>query len=155
PSTRAGLVFMMRVGPVASGVLGYQEMARRHERLVARALVCAAPGLLAMAPGCHCHDAKPYTPYKLGDGPAQASASGTSPQVATSADAGAFAAIEGAAAPGDGKSWPLGGEITVAAPVGRTFGTGLVFDANGDGKPDLVAWAKSGDGLRGELVFAS
>ncbi|WP_199693392.1 hypothetical protein, partial [Sorangium cellulosum] len=57
-------------------------------------------------------------------------------------------------APAGGKQWPLEGGAVVAAPTGRTFEAGLLLDADGDGARDLVAWARSPDGLRGELLFA-
>jgi hypothetical protein len=61
--------------------------------------------------------------------------------------------VAGAAAPGDGKRWALEGGEAVP-PVGHVFAEGLVFDADGDGKPDLIAWSRAPDGLRGEVWFA-
>ncbi|HVY47599.1 MAG TPA: hypothetical protein VHB21_17035, partial [Minicystis sp.] len=116
-------------------------------------------GLLAAALGlgaCRgCHDEKPYTPYHLGD---VASASGAASASATpppdEAADGGFEITRARAPAGDGRTWPLdAGEAK--APVGRTFALGLELDADGDGKTDLIAWARAPDGLRGELVYAS
>jgi len=114
--------------------------------------------LLAALPGCDgCHASKPYTPYTLSD-PPRASAgldAGAAPGDAGSpADGGpAFAPVAGTAPPGDGKSWPMeGGEAQ--PPAGHAFAEGLLFDADGDRKPDLIAWSRAPDGLRGEVWFA-
>src|SRR6185503_12114377 len=110
--------------------------------------------LLSLAvSGCDsCHASKPYTPYTLSDNPSAAPSA--APSTAASApaqamaDAGApadagpgFSAVVGAPPPGDGKAWPLEGGAAVTAPVGRTFGAGLLLDTDGDGKRDLLAWA--------------
>src|SRR5262249_51301530 len=101
--------------------------------------------LLAALPGCNgCHGSKPYTPYSLTDPPASAhpDAGGGPVGGAGGADGGvAFVAVPGAPPPGDGKSWPLEGGAA-SAPAGHVFAEGLVFDADGDGKPDLVAWSR-------------
>ncbi len=58
-------------------------------------------------------------------------------------------------APGDGKTWPpLEGGAAELTGGARAFAEGLVFDADGDGKPDLIAWSRAPDGLRGEVWFA-
>lgn len=120
--------------------------------------------------GCDsCHGGKPYTPYTLSDGPsaapvasnaAPAPSGTTAPSdagAAGDADAAAppsFAVVQGTPPPGDGKSWPLDGDVVATAPIGRTFAAGLVLDMDGDGKRDLLAWSRAPDGLRGELWFA-
>lgn len=131
---------------------------RRRARLLA--IACAAA---AAASGCDgCHGSKPYTPYKLSDTPPLAASSGAaSPAPTAAADGGpapsetppSFAMVQGAPPPGDGASWPLEGGASIAAPTGRTFGEGLLFDADGDGKRDLLAWARAADGLRGEVLL--
>src|SRR4051812_25739690 len=92
----------------------------------------AAALLSLLVSGCDsCHASKPYTPYTLSDPSAEASAATTgagvpppsTPGGPAGADAGpSFPAVQGIAPPGDGKSWPLEGNATVSAPVGRTFG---------------------------------
>jgi hypothetical protein len=117
--------------------------------------------------GCDgCHGSKPYTPYTLSDPTAAPHASTAALAPSGSAapiDAGAapdaeappsFAIVAGSAPPGDGKSWPLDGDVVALAPIGRTFAAGLVVDMDGDGKRDLLAWSRAPDGLRGELWFA-
>jgi hypothetical protein len=117
-----------------------------------------AGAALSLVSGCQgCHDGKPYTPYHLGDGGPAASASGSAAPDTTSTapvDAGAFSPLAGRPAEGSGAAWTLG-DASIAAPVGRKFSTGLEVDVDRDGKPDLLAWSKSADGLRGELVFAA
>jgi hypothetical protein len=123
----------------------------------------ALASALALA-GCDgCAGDRPYTPYQLEDGK-RADAGGDDAGVtgAAPADAGAdaaaprpFAPVAGTRAPGEGKAWPLEGGAAIAAPAGRRFEAGLVTDADGDGKGDLLAWARAPDGLRGELVFAA
>jgi hypothetical protein len=118
--------------------------------------------------GCDsCHGNKPYTPYTLSDGPSAApvassvaaapSGDAALSDAGSSVDAAAppsFAVLQGTTPPGDGKSWPLDGDIVATAPIGRTFAAGLVLDMDGDGKRDLLAWSRAPDGLRGELWFA-
>ena len=123
----------------------------------------AAPALVALlaaVPACDgCHASKPYTPYTLSD-PPRTSASATTTAAGGDPDAPAGAGGDGGpafaaatAAPGDGKSWPLEGGAS-EAPAGFAFVDGLVFDADGDQKPDLVASARSPDGLRNQIRFA-
>jgi hypothetical protein len=131
----------------------------------------ALAGLTLATAGCNgCRSSKPYTPYTLSDAPpasattgsgaARAAAALTASTTASAAtplveDAGAaFPAVQGTPPPGDGKSFPLEGTASVAAPIGRTFGTGLLVDVDGDGKRDMLAWARAPDGLRGELWYA-
>ncbi|WP_437734184.1 hypothetical protein [Sorangium sp. So ce1335] len=124
---------------------------------------------LLAATGCDgCPSSKPYTPYTLGSATPAGSPpplSGAAPGAADArpeADAGAedaaapprFAVVQSVPAPAGGKQWPLEGGAVVAAPTGRTFETGLLLDVDGDGARDLVAWARSPDGLRGELLLA-
>src|SRR5262245_23250349 len=88
---------------------------------------------LVAAAGCDgCHASKPYTPYTLSDAPSAAppapapTAAGTSQALgpggldaSSPEDAGpSFPAVQGVPPPGDGKSWPLEGGVTVNAPVG-------------------------------------
>lgn len=123
----------------------------------------AAVLLSLTAAGCNgCRSSKPYTPYTLSDNPSAAPSTlgdaGPAPETTTDAaspaDAGPrFTVVQGAPPPGDGKSWPLPDRTAVAAPVGRTFGAGLLLDLDGDDKRDLLAWARAPDGLRGELLF--
>jgi hypothetical protein len=125
---------------------------RRAHALRRYAVLFAA---LAALPACDgCQGKKPYTPYTLSDAP-DGSSSAAAPAVP--ADAGApapaFTAIPATAAPNEGKSWPLEGGAA-EPPPGHTFVDGLVFDADGDGKPDLLAWSRAPDGLRGEIWFA-
>lgn len=126
-------------------------MRRLHAALVPAALLASS--------GCDgCHGSKPYTPYTLSDQPSAAAPSGSVAAATGDAggttDAGAvFAAVVGTAAPGDGKSWPLEGGAA-EPPAGHAFGEGLICDADGDQKPDLIAWAHAPDGLRGEIWFA-
>jgi hypothetical protein len=103
-----------------------------------------------------CHASKPYTPWKLSEAPDASAQVGVAPVVGGDAGVadGGFTAVLATPAPGDGKSWPLGGGA-VEPPAGHTFAEGLVGDVDGDGTPDLVAWARSPDGLRGEVWFAS
>lgn len=125
----------------------------------ARSLAPLTSLLIALC-GCDgCESRKPYTPYTLGT-----AASSTAPRAGDDAGlaepvdaapeaAAPFMVVPGAAAPGDGKAWSLPtGRVT--APIGRAFVTGLVVDVDGDGKSDLLAWARSADGLRGELWLA-
>lgn len=110
-----------------------------------------------------CDDDKPYVPYAI-DGsvrpsPAPAPSASTSAAAPTasasaSASAAAFVPVAGRPATEGGKTWILDG-ATLEAPKGRAFAVGLELDADGDGARDLLAWAKSPDALRGELVFAS
>ncbi len=126
-------------------------MRRRHDLLL---LVTS----LTTLPACDgCHGAKPYTPYTLSDPPdASAGAEAGGARDAGGPDDGGagFVAVPAAAAPGDGKSWPLPGGAAIPPP-GHVFAQGLVFDADRDDKPDLLAWARAPDGLRGEVWFAS
>ncbi|MEP7126499.1 MAG: hypothetical protein ABJE95_36545, partial [Byssovorax sp.] len=128
--------------------------------------------LLLASGGCDgCHASKPYTPYTLSDAPsaaprasnAAAAPSGSGASAGEPTDAGvavdaeappSFAIVPGTTAPGDGKSWPLDGDVVALAPIGRTFAAGLVVDLDGDGKRDLLAWSRAPDGLRGEIWFA-
>jgi len=136
--------------------------------LAALALPITVSTVLTAA-GCDgCHGSKPYTPYTLSDHPSAAPAASSpvdagapAPIAANAAipvnagDAGpSFQAVPGTAPPGDGKSWPLDGDAIVNAPVGRTFSVGLALDIDGDGKRDLITFARAPDGLRGELLFA-
>lgn len=116
--------------------------------------------VVATLPACDgCHEGKPYTPYTLTDPPGSASAGAQAAvhEDAGSSDAGAapaFAVVAASTPPGDGARWPL--EAGAAAPpAGHTFAQGLILDVDGDGKRDLLAWARAPDGLRGELWFAS
>jgi len=123
----------------------------------------------------------PYTldPSSSSTAPAPSDSAGAPPAAPTTgADPGAAALTDGGTAPldagasetgtgagaaarevgvpppeGDGKRWPLEGAAAAEAPTGRSFETGLLLDADGDGVRDLVAWARSPDGLRGELLF--
>ena len=137
-------------------------MRRVHGPSIARSAFCAFcafcafPALFALLPACDgCHGGKPYTPYTLADTPSAAPSAGAG----SAADAGfgdagpAFAVVAAAPAPGDGTRWPLQGGA-VEAPPGHVFAQGLVLDVDGDGKPDLLAWSRGPDGLRGELWFA-
>src|SRR4051794_12504537 len=92
--------------------------------------------LLLASGGCDgCHASKPYTPYTLSDPPSaapRASNAAVAPSGSSAsdpADAGAavdaeappsFAIVPGTTAPGDGKSWPLDGDVVALAPIGRT-----------------------------------
>jgi len=115
--------------------------------------------VLAALPACDgCHGSKPYTPYTLSDPPAASMDASTA--AGEAGDAGApgdggpgFVAVAAVAAPGDGKSWPLQSGAA-QPPAGHAFAEGLVLDADGDDKPDLIAWARAPDGLRGEVWFA-
>jgi hypothetical protein len=114
-----------------------------------------ALALLALLPACDgCHGGKPYTPYTLTDTPPSASTAPSAAPPPPPADGGTFAAVPATPAPGDGTRWPLEGGA-VEAPPGHAFAQGLVMDMDGDGKPDLLAFARAPDGLRGELWFAS
>src|SRR5580692_8334156 len=109
---------------------------------------------LAALPACDgCHAGKPYTPYTLSDPPPASAAAAASAPAEAGAPGPAFTALPGVPAPGDGSTWPLAGGAA-QPPAGHTFVTGLVLDADGDGKDDLLAWSRSPDGLRGELWFA-
>ncbi|XXY44580.1 hypothetical protein WME91_31715 [Sorangium sp. So ce269] len=122
--------------------------------------------LLAATSCDGCPSSKPYTPYTLGSATPSGSPpplSGVAPGAADAGpEAGApdaaapprFAVVPSVPAPAGGKQWPLEGGAVVAAPTGRTFETGLLLDADGDGARDLVVWARSPDGLRGELLLA-
>jgi len=113
--------------------------------------------------GCDgCNKSKPYTPFTITDGPDAAASSGGSQIPPPGSDAGAaqgidggtsFQVIMGAAPEGDGKSWALDEGAVASAPVGRSFAVGLVLDADGDNKRDLIAWARAPDRLRGEIWF--
>src|SRR4051812_32090918 len=127
----------------------------RRAHLLLRAAIVAP---FAALPACDgCRGGKPYTPYTLeGTSSAPGSAAAPASAAAPEADAGspAFVAVAGSAAPDGGKSWPLEGGA-VEPPSGHAFAQGLVFDADGDQKPDLLAWSRSSDGLRGQIWFAS
>jgi hypothetical protein len=126
-------------------------MDRSHVR--SHPLVALSVTLLAL-PACDsCHASKPYTPYTLTDTPPSGSGSAQAP-AADAAAAPAFSAIPAAPAPDGGARWTLG-EGAVEPPAGHAFAQGLVVDVDGDGKPDLLAWARAPDGLRGELIFAT
>jgi hypothetical protein len=123
--------------------------------------------LAACGAGCEgCPGSKPYTPYTITDAPAVGSGGAPSDQSDGDAapspgaeDAAApvptFAAVQATPAPGDGATWEIEPSAVAKAPAGRAFTLGLVLDADGDGKRDLVAWAQAPDGLRGELRFSS
>ncbi|AKT44180.1 hypothetical protein [Chondromyces crocatus] len=138
---------------------------------------------LALIAGCDgCRNEHPYTPYTLGSSDPsnaasapQASASPTAAptgRAETKPHPGADAGILDGGADGGGllvgtgpllvgtpppdgggKRWTIEGDRVAEAPAGRSFETGLVFDADGDGARDLVAWTRAPDGLRGELLF--
>ncbi len=121
-------------------------------------LQLAALASLAALPACDgCHASKPYTPYTLSDLPsASATDAGAAPSAGSAGapDGGAaYPRVDAAKAPEDGKRWPLGGGVA-EPPAGHAFAEGLVLDADGDGKPDLFAWSRAPDGLRGEIRFA-
>lgn len=66
--------------------------------------------------------------------------------------AATFVPVLGSAAPGDGRSFPLGGGA--ARPRGgRVFRSALAFDVDGDTTTDLVAWTETPEGRLGELVL--
>jgi hypothetical protein len=113
----------------------------------------ALAALTTLAACDSCHGKKPYTPYTITDTPTATSSAAARPD-AGDVDGGAFAVVAATPAPGDGTSWSLEGGA-VAAPTGHPFSQGLVVDADGDGTPDLLAWARAPNGLRGELWFAS
>jgi hypothetical protein len=126
----------------------------------ARSLVwIVSLGLLVALGGCDgCESRKPYTPYTLGTAASSTALGSTDADLAASTSAAPkteapFVVVTGAAAPGDGKAWSLA-TGRVAAPPERVFTTGLVLDVDGDEKPDLLAWARSPEGRRGELWFA-
>src|SRR5690349_1512404 len=100
--------------------------------------------LLATLPGCDgCHGSRPYTPYTLSDPPAGSAR----PDAGAAVDRGtAFPAVADTAAPRDGKAWPIEGGLA-SAPAGHAFAEGLVFDADGDQKPDLLAWSRAPNDL--------
>ena len=140
---------------------------QQPHRVIALIIALApASSLAAVAAGCDgCPSSRPYTPYTLGSASgsgaaAQVAPSGEAPPAPEDAGAGveaaapAFAAVPGVAPPDGGKRWPLDGGAIAEAPTGRTFDTGLLLDADGDGVRDLVAWARAPDGLRGELWLA-
>jgi len=121
--------------------------------------VPAAASVILFA-GCDgCPGSKPYTPYTLDAGAAASGApsgSAVAEVDAAAPDGGpSYPPMLGVKAPGDGKSWPLEGGKQVPAPTGRTFETGIVLDADGEGQKDLIAWASAPDRLRGELWYAS
>jgi hypothetical protein len=132
-------------------------MRRPHDLPRSAPLLAALLTVLPALPACDgCHASKPYTPYTLSDPPRATASAPAADDTGSPAggDAGpAFATAAASAAPGDGKTWPLEGGAT-EAPAGHAFVEGLVFDADGDQKPDLIAWARSPDGLRGEIWFA-
>ncbi len=130
-----------------------------------RARGAGAVALVAVT-GCGgCHGDHPYTPYTLDAGAAAeavTAAGAEQPGPADELDAGAeaaagaaFAIVDGGTAPGDGKTWDLEGGATVRAPAARTFEVGLPLELDGDGKQDLLVWARAPDGLRGELWLAT
>ncbi|MFO0762187.1 MAG: hypothetical protein U0359_37455 [Byssovorax sp.] len=144
--------------------LSTREPPGRLHRLGPALLLVALPWI---AGGCDgCGSSKPYTPYTLSDPPPPSASAPASaghlpappPDAAAPVDAAAapppFAPIKAAAPSGDGRAWPLDGG-TAEAPAGRTFAMGLVTDLDGDGKADLLAFARAPDGLRGELLYAS
>ncbi len=103
------------------------------------------------ASGCECGSSKPYTPYKIGDAPpASASAVASGASSAPPVAAASFA-IERGAAPNDAAHFAMDGGVVADAPPGRSFGEGVLLDADGDGARDLIAWTRAADGLRGEL----
>jgi hypothetical protein len=124
----------------------------------ARARLAAVVVVLgASVGGCSgCHRDHPYTPYRLDDagGAPLASARPGVADAGASPVASAFAPT--AATPvADGHSFALGPDRTIVAPKGRVFTLALVLDADGDGMPDLLAWAYSLEGDQGGLYFAS
>jgi hypothetical protein len=127
-------------------------------RLLANPLVALLGSVVTLGACDGCKEHKPYTPYTLGTTATTTGAldAGADDRVDAAAEVDAaapFVVVAGAAAPGDGKTWPLAAG-QVRAPAGLAFTTGLVVDVDGDGKSDLFAWARSADGLRGELWFA-
>lgn len=113
----------------------------------------------ALAVGCSSKDPAVTVGSSPGGAPSGAgSASAPAPGESGSAGpapvaAAAFARVPGKKPEGDGSSFSVGGK-KFPAPSGRAFEAGLGRDLDGDGKEDLVAWARSPDGKRGELVVA-
>jgi hypothetical protein len=128
-----------------------------HSSRIARIAVLAS-----LVGGCDGCPGKPYTPYTLTDQPILLLDGGPIAALDEGEDAAApdapteslFTPIPAMAAPGDGKTWTIDPGVEVAAPAGRTLALGILLDADGDGKRDLIAWAQAPDGLRGELLFA-
>ncbi len=139
----------------------------RHRGFRLRTPPSLLPLPLIFVLGCEgCPDRKPYTPYTITDKPSASSDAGSDAgPPSQESDSGSpdapavappFAPIPAKTADGDGSSWTFGEPaLTVKAPAGRQFSLGLVIDADGDAVQDLIAWAKSPDGLRGELVFVA
>jgi hypothetical protein len=99
-----------------------------------------------------CRGSHPYTPYSLDSNAPGASAAPSA--AGAGAPVASFAVVAGTPPAGDGAKWTIDTGIIARAPAGRTFAVGLLIDADGDGQRDLLAWARSPDGLRGELWFA-
>src|SRR4051812_7181878 len=110
----------------------------RTSARLSRLLLSRALFSFGASGGGGCHRAKPYTPYTLADGgsaPSRTSGAGPVPSGAA-LDAGApvdagpppsFAVVPGTTPPGDGKAWPLDDAVVAVAPIGRSFGAGLVL----------------------------
>jgi hypothetical protein len=63
----------------------------------------------------------------------------------------AFARVRGTKPPGDGATARQQG-ATWSAPSGRVFDSVLAADLDADGRAELLAWVRSPDGSRGELM---
>jgi hypothetical protein len=62
-----------------------------------------------------------------------------------------FARVRGTKPAGDGATARQQG-VTWSAPSGRVFDSVLAADLDADGRPELLAWVRSPDGGRGELM---
>lgn len=110
---------------------------------VTRAL-CGALAAFALT-GCDgCRSEKPYTPFGVASSVPVPQSSDAPPMPSASASAAApttgFEPKKALLAPPSAAaSWRVE-ELELRAPAGRAFAQALSFDANGDGKNDVLAW---------------